>query len=357
MFDGTLASILQSLTREYVKTRASDVRVGISGGHLVLDNAELRADSINKQLKAAQIPIQILSAAVGRLRVHVPWSALTSAPVEVYLENVQLLATLDVPGHSSSVVKGDQNSVSSFRKEKSDGQLNSGTKSKRANARLNKYSSQIDFAEIRRGDNDDEEDDSSDIPITAEDVQSLAFLGWHRSLLGRLLFNMRVEVNGMKLEYSDTLCRGWLSLASLVAESAGENWEPSFVPLDKSAQEVHSMLLRKLISLHGLNVVIVPREATEGKVSIMDSFEAENPIVNGLGITVKSEISVSGELHDSEAMATDILLDLDDPDLCISMRQFNWLSKIMEITGSSQKSTCHCGAKSSSNKKEICARN
>lgn len=57
MFEKTLAGVLKSQLRQWVKVRASDVGVGINGGHLVLDNVELRADALN----TLALPVKVIS--------------------------------------------------------------------------------------------------------------------------------------------------------------------------------------------------------------------------------------------------------------------------------------------------------
>mmetsp|Transcript_17140 Transcript_17140/g.37297 ORF Transcript_17140/g.37297 Transcript_17140/m.37297 type:complete len:855 (+) Transcript_17140:119-2683(+) len=354
MFDRTLAALLQSLTQEYVVTRASDVTVGITGGHLVLDNAELRADSINKKLQNANIPFQILTARTGRLRVHVPWAALTSAPIKLYLENVELHATLDT-GDSGKLYR-DSDSASrdkqpgldriddtGTRRTKSSRYRSSSDLSLKASTQ-NKNRKRPESESDSEGERSAEVEGDEESKLKGEDgseESSSSILGWHRSLLGRLLFNVELEVNGIKVEYADSHCRGWVSASSVIALSMDESWQPSFVQLDSAAQDVHAMVLRKLVQFRGLNVVFVPREMSPEQVearteddvvvSLMNSFEAERPILNGLGIAVKVEMCASGELCQREALATVVDVELEEPDVAVSARQLRWISEILRL--------------------------
>jgi len=452
MFDGTLASWLQALTQEYLVTKGSDVRVGIHGGHLALDNVELRVETINKHLRDAKIPFLVIKASVGRFRVHVPWSALTSSPVEVYMENVHLLATVNTGDEAASIAaasnmmanpnlntadgRGNSGkrptsnsqtlaSGDSYIQRFSDAVLNpdsaetSGMKKKDAGidssaippaklrrsasaARLSKSSygsasspniagslaakNSRDQAKKKAGSrpsgsaakiqrqtnalqaassNTDEEASLAEQAFMQDLAKNgearLGLLGWHRSLLGRLLFNIQLEINNLKVEYSDSQCRGWISMASLIAHSANEHWERAFVQLDADAQEAFAMMMRKLIECRGLTIVLIPREPKEDgsqsssesplagllPTNLMSSFEAEYPVINGLGLTIKAELNASGDSGENEAMACKISVDVEDPDLALSARQLQWISHIASI--SSQQSevllpkSCCCG--------------
>ncbi|KAA8492328.1 Vacuolar protein sorting-associated protein 13b [Porphyridium purpureum] len=381
MFDGTLAAWLQQLTQEYVQSRTSDVRLGIGGGQLVLDNAELRVDAINKLLREARAPLSILRASVGRLRIHVPWSALTSSPVKVYLENVHMLATLsdnasassefpDATGHRASIDEDSQ-----LRKSGSSKLASSKSKSRKSSSKSGKSS--------KKPPQRSETSNSSSIPGTelqhflanggasmspatggttfgqaasdgtraekARDFDPLSYFSWYKTMLGRLVFNIELEVNSLKLEYSDSECRGWVSCASILANSADADWHKCFNQIDPSSVDI--VVMRKLFSIQGLTVAFIPRQpqmvesrlASRGGAHavselFLNMFETEFPIINGLGLTLKVLLSASGdqsagsEGNSEEAVACEAALEIDDPDFCVSARQMRWLLEIMALS-------------------------
>jgi vacuolar protein sorting-associated protein 13A/C len=88
MLESTLSSLLIGVAGKYAHVSAPDVGVSLSGGRLVLENVRLRADAFN----FPSLPFTVVAGRAGRLRVNVPWSALSHAPVTVYIENVHLIA-------------------------------------------------------------------------------------------------------------------------------------------------------------------------------------------------------------------------------------------------------------------------
>jgi hypothetical protein len=205
MLESTLTSLLLSIAGRYAHLTPSDVGVGLSGGRLVLDNVRLRADALNQALTA--LPCDIVAGRAGRLRVNVPWTALSDTCVTVYLENVHLVA---------GARGGDG-----------------------------------------RGDGP---------PQTAPAGAGAALDGtadrWHETLLGRLGFNVAVELYGLKLEYRDRACVGIVSLASCKAYSADREWAPAFAPLDGA--ETGAVAMRKIFRLKGLHCVMLPRAGGNG---------------------------------------------------------------------------------------------
>lgn len=338
MLESTLTSLLVSVAGRYAHLSASDVGVGLSGGRLILDNVQLRADAFN----SPALPCCILHGRAGRLRVNVPWSALSHAPVTVYLENIHLVAGPKIPtdAHGQSNNPGREESTGGWHGTYPDVESEEGETSARGTA--------------------------GHAPTSAlgREKDGRFRERWHETLVGRLGFNVAVEVYGLKLEYRDDKTQGIVSLASCKAYSADRNWEPAFAPLD--AEETGAVAMRKIVSLKGLHCVMLPRadpgdderlrsrdseqqrrreyrrkqlggenDSEAGGPSFgqgeeaafdVDAFESRNPILDGIGVTFKILLCNSDGPEDGWHLDLDV--ELEEPLVNLSARQFEWIRGI-----------------------------
>lgn len=288
MLHNTLSALLVSVASRYAQLSPSDVGIGIGGGRLVIDDVKLRAETFN----SPRLPFYVHQGRAGRLRVNVPWSALSSSPVEVYLENVHLVAG---PKQLSS--------------------------------------------------------DPHDIPDKPlpKNATGNEKSPWHQTAIGRLAFNVSIEMYGLKVEYRDASCVGIISIASLRAFSAGPDWNSSFVSLSldpraQSADTTTAVAMRKLVKLSGVHWVMIPRserdetvptsEDTHGVLDL-DSFESQSPILDGIAITVKvllctGKASILPNTPPIPGLHAQIDVDLEDPNVNLTARQMKWIDHIMK---------------------------
>ncbi len=71
--------LLQRFIRSAAGERASDLRVSLSGGSLLLTNLELNLDSL-----LGHLPVQVERAYARQLRISVPWTALATQPIQAH---------------------------------------------------------------------------------------------------------------------------------------------------------------------------------------------------------------------------------------------------------------------------------
>lgn len=284
MLHNTLSALLVSVASRYAELSPADVGIGIGGGRLVIDNVQLRADTFN----APGIPFHVHEGRAGRLRVNVPWSALSSAPVEVYLENVHLIAgPKQIPAYKSAPQKPA----------------------------------------------------SSDINQSKDK--------WHQTMVGRLLFNVSAEMYGLKIEYRDDKCVGIVSVASLRAFSAGPDWEMRFVSLlsdiDPNQPDATAVTMRKLVRLKGVHWVMIPRtklaeneleSSTASQRNLdLDSYESKSPILDGVNITVKILLYTGATFIGNQVtpgLHAEMDVDIEEPNINLTARQFKWIDHILK---------------------------
>lgn len=299
MLQKTLSALLVSVANRYAELSPSDVGIGIGGGRLVIDNVKLRAETFNSEA----LPFYVHQGRAGRLRINVPWSALSSSPVEVYLENVNLIAA---PKMTSHHVRPSPQEVASPPPL--------GPKERTGNA------------EEKFGKRD-----------------------WHQTMVGRLLFNVSIEMFGIKLEYRDDHCISILSVASLRAFSAGPDWKIQFVSLveDSDLHIPHStttaVAMRKLVKLSGVHCVMIPllkpkTSQSSDSAPELDrhSFESKAPIVDGIAVTVRVLLCTGAAYTQASpnnlttGLHAEVDVDLEDPKLSLTARQIEWIDHILK---------------------------
>jgi vacuolar protein sorting-associated protein 13B len=93
----------EQILRSYVDRYISNIdldKLSLWGGDLVLRNLELKLDVLEEEVDRRGIPISILSARIGKLQIHIPWSALLSQPVQVTIDLVECVVTSKDVDHS-----------------------------------------------------------------------------------------------------------------------------------------------------------------------------------------------------------------------------------------------------------------
>ncbi|OMJ85768.1 hypothetical protein SteCoe_12834 [Stentor coeruleus] len=88
MFEGILEKILLAKLGKYIVGLDKDsLKVGVWGGDITLENVHLKANA----LLLLQLPFLITYGKIVKLVIKVPWSKLSSAPVEIRLEGLYVI--------------------------------------------------------------------------------------------------------------------------------------------------------------------------------------------------------------------------------------------------------------------------
>jgi len=88
VFEGILVDVLNRFLGPYVKNLdASQLRVGIWGGDVLLEKLELKENA----LADLDLPIRIFGGYLEKLRLKIPWKNLYTAPVIADVDGVYIL--------------------------------------------------------------------------------------------------------------------------------------------------------------------------------------------------------------------------------------------------------------------------
>lgn len=262
---GALSALLVSVAGHYAHLSPSDVSIGVTGGRLAVSDVQLRPESF----ASPALPFRIVSGRAGVLRINVPWGALASTPVKMFLEDVVLVAA---PRSTPPVQPSSPLPIDEYEEEEEEEEI------------------------------------------------------WHQTRLGRVLFNVQAEIIGLRIEYRDFDCIGTIEAKALRAHSVDEKWQPAFVPLDGVSGAV---AMRKLCAIDGLRCIMVPINIDEKSSfeSARPLLEDVNVTVKMLVCAGKDVPNAEC----NEGLHTELDVELDDPAINLSLRQLEWIQRIHQI--------------------------
>lgn len=88
MFESLLEQILQKFLGQFVQgLNSQNLKLGVWSGNVVIENVSIKPEV----LEMFEIPIALKFSSIGKLSLQVPWSSLSSSPVEVVLEKVFII--------------------------------------------------------------------------------------------------------------------------------------------------------------------------------------------------------------------------------------------------------------------------
>ena len=225
------AAILHAASKYIANLDLSALRLSLFGGDVVLRNLELKLDAIRREF-AADLPIKFERGFVRELRIRIPWLKLHSEPIELVIDIVELVASLDDDDTVPSSVQGSPRASSG---------LSNGSRDARRDAACAEASEQ----------------GSSD----ARAASSLGD-GWVQNLVSKSLANALLRVNNLVIKFVNARAAATLSVREIELFSAGAQWERAFVE-----PEGPSKRLRKVIEVADLTLCL-------------DRWVAASPVAN-----------------------------------------------------------------------------
>lgn len=216
--------LILSYVSKYVKNiRPEDSQLSLWGGDAVFSNLDLRLEALEQELR---LPFRLVNGHIHELRIHVPWTKLTSEPVVVTINTIECVLRL-----------GDTSSAGSSASS------SSASSAAAASARLRRVS-------------------SARLSSTEGSSQSLAQppSGYLSGLLQRVLHNVTIVLNNVILKYAEEDLVLSLNIKSVELASADAAWQPAFAQL-----WAEDLVLRKLISMQDVTVCLDKRDAS-GKI-------------------------------------------------------------------------------------------
>ncbi|KAJ1311503.1 hypothetical protein OPQ81_009990 [Rhizoctonia solani] len=211
-----LHALLNRFLAPYVEgLDTSQLQYGVWQGQLSLRGLKLKKGALDK----FRLPVDVLEGYVGTFTLTIPWQNITGRPVEVYIEDVYLLA---VPAAESKFDPTE------------DEERKQATKQERLNA-----------AEIVRV-----RGQMADASTTNDSQQHQGLI---ESITGRIVNNVQITVKNIHIRYEDSISvpghpfSAGITLAGFTANSVDENWLPTFIQDTRAG-------IHKLATLESLSV-------------------------------------------------------------------------------------------------------
>ncbi|KAL3248419.1 hypothetical protein MRX96_056494 [Rhipicephalus microplus] len=220
--------LILSYVSKYVKnirprrlTATGDSKLSLWGGDAVFSNLDLRLEALEQELR---LPFRLVNGHIHELRIHVPWTKLTSEPVVITVNTIECVLRLgESSASSSSSSVSSTPSVTRFRRVSSARAIS---------------------------------------PDGSSSSQTLAQPpgGYLGGLLQRVLHNITIVLNNVILKYAEEDLVLSLNVKAVEVASADASWQPAFAQL-----ATENPVLRKLVSMEDVTVCLDKRDAS-GKI-------------------------------------------------------------------------------------------
>ncbi|KAG7317797.1 hypothetical protein KOW79_018832 [Hemibagrus wyckioides] len=215
MLESYVTPLLMSYVNRYIKNlKPSDLQLSLWGGDVVLSKLDLKLDVLEQELK---LPFTFLSGHIHELRIHVPWTKLSSEPVVVTINTMECILKL---------------------KDGSQDENESSTSSWSA--------SEKNVPKPRR------------IQQTSPDPDLPP--GYVQSLIRRVVNNLNVVINNLILKYVEDDIVLSVNITSAECCTVDEQWERAFMDITSP-----KLVLRKVINFADCTVCLDKRNAS-GKI-------------------------------------------------------------------------------------------
>ncbi|KIJ26914.1 hypothetical protein M422DRAFT_55307 [Sphaerobolus stellatus SS14] len=206
-----LQAFLNRICAPYIENLDSDkLNYGLTSGQLTLQNLRLKRSALDK----FRLPVDVLEGHLGRLSLTIPWTSLSSRPVEITIEDIYLLVS---PASNTKIDPEDDE--------------------RRAQAVKAERLKSSELLQVRG-----QTDESS--------AKSQSFVS---SLVTKIVNNLQITVHNIHIRYEDNMScpdhpfAAGVTLAGFTAKSVDEDWLPTFI--QSTASSIHKVMLARLESL------------------------------------------------------------------------------------------------------------
>lgn len=216
MLEGLVSSLLNRFLGMYIKDfNPKDLNIGIWGGDVKLRNVEVRREALDW----LKLPINVVEGHLGLLTLKIPWASLRTSPVQVFIEDVFLLAA-----------------------PKEDAEWDQEEEEQRTQAlKIEK----LDSAEMLK-------DRNTEGMSQEEQQKSQSFTD---SFVTKIVDNLQIAVRNIHVRYEDSISHPahpfaiGMTLQEFSAKSADGQWKTSFI-------QDSTGITRKLVKLEALAVYL-----------------------------------------------------------------------------------------------------
>lgn len=355
MLEGIVADVLVRVLGSYVDgLNRESIRVGVWRGDLELNNLRVRPDAlaILFETLGLDLPVTVTAGYIGHLRLEVPWKTLRSAPVRIFMRDVNVVA--------SPVSDGDQSAL-----ELRDRRLKAARLSTDDAVRDAKFSVRSELKSQTR-DGPTLPRKPTDPPATVDPhPQPSGYLvtrwGWRftRGLVTRIIDNIQIDVANVIVQYEDASSvrdnpyTATIAIDSLLACSTDRHWNRVYID-NADSPVIHKVLYARGVvlnwepgnSINSLREWILDSNAarTPGHWSGLfreSPRHAIRPMDGELRIALTKGTALAAAIAGTKADLTNlkniprVQMDIHFPDVHIALDDFQYhtlLSTIMYLS-------------------------
>ena len=198
---------------KYVKLKPEDFQLSLWGGDATFNKLDLR---LNVFENLTNIPIKFKSGLIHEMRIHIPWTRITSEPVVVTINTLEFVAELKEFDPS----KSSQN-----------------TSNLSPNTSLPNSPSSSNLNQSAENQNQQQQ---QQVPA-----------GYIQNIITKILFNIQLIVNNVIIKFVEDDIVLSFNMKSAELFSVNDQWEKSFVEVN--SQNFH---LRKIIQLNDVTICL-----------------------------------------------------------------------------------------------------
>ena len=254
--------------------------MAVWAGKIELHSLKLDVEAVNRELarQAAEapnlaLPFRIVSGSFSHLRVDVPWARITSRPVVMRLSGLNAtvepfdhLASKFDHSHTSSPLDVDKDEL---REEKHEDKDVSSTPKRKKKPKKDEREIALSFAEEGRHrantmrklaemEAEDEDgiqkvDGEVDTNKPSDKTRSVSS-GFKAKLVRRIIENLQVDIDGVKLEMRGQGCVAGVVLDHFSIVTTDKNGTRTFVDRATNSNDVENSFIYKVLSIKGLGI-------------------------------------------------------------------------------------------------------
>ncbi|SPQ24240.1 69ce8ed1-3762-4d61-b82d-7a61ebbcd3f7 [Thermothielavioides terrestris] len=260
MLEGLVAGLLNRFLGMYVKNfDPAQLKVGIWSGDVKLSNLELRREALD-QLK---LPINVVEGHLGELTLVIPWSNLRGAPVQVFIEDVFLLA--------SPKEEAEYNEEEEARRKQ--------------RIKMEK----LDSAELLK-------ERSKEGLSQEEQKRTQSFT---ESLVTKIVDNLQVTVKNIHVRYEDAISAPGhpfalgITLEEFSAVSTDSEWTPTFI--QHASETTHKLATLESLAVYWNTDTKLMGPGREAMTPGVEMTPHDELLANFKSMIVRSDNDLSGD--------------------------------------------------------------
>uniref|UniRef100_T1J4H6 Vacuolar protein sorting-associated protein 13 n=1 Tax=Strigamia maritima TaxID=126957 RepID=T1J4H6_STRMM len=298
VFESIVTDLLNKFLGSYVQNLdSSQLKIGIWGGDVVLQNLILKENALNE----LDLPVKTTYGSLGKLVLKIPWKNLYNAPVVASIENLQLLV---VPNTDVKYNDEKEEKIAWDTKQ----QL------------IKKLEEAKRIEEERKKPRDPQQDTFTEKLVT------------------QVIKNLQINIKDIHVRYEDKLSHAGnpfafgITLHTLTFESTDDKWKVGIVQ-DANVKMIYKLVTMSNCAFYWNSKTKLFSEMNEGERSLafMNGISTEsfhpaniNAVLGPINSTLKLQINPKPEQSNPEFSIPKLVLSLIMDDLSFSLSKFQY---------------------------------